>query len=161
MPEPAIKVVPAPYQDVLALLQSDVLRAVEQAIAAEVGRAVVEDYSVACTSFTQADLSVSGMTVAEAEALLRAHREGIIKFGVAFLRDEETAGRPGGLGSSRVVEVRGLGAGFGVKYAIYYNFLAHRAPAEFLAYLKNRRIGHPAKFARGLRRVFGSVQLDK
>jgi hypothetical protein len=158
MADPAIKVIPTPYQDVLALLHSDVLRTVEQAIATEVGKTIVEDYSVICTSYTQADMSVSGMTVAETEALLRVHRDGIIKFGIAFLRDEEATTRREAQDSSERVEVLGVGVGFGIKYAIYYNFLAHRSKAEFLAYLKNRRIGGPSRFARDLRRVFDSVQ---
>lgn len=164
MAEAAVKVIPTPYQQVLALLQSDALRAVEQPIAAAVGSRVVEDYSTACTSLTQSDLSVSGLTVAEAEALLVAERERLIRFGVAFLRDEAaTAGGeefpPGQEAEpSETVESHWLGVGFGVKYAIYYNFLARRTQAEFQAYLKNRRVPHRARFARELRRVFAALQ---
>jgi hypothetical protein len=164
MADPAIKVIPTPYQDVLALLRSDALRAVEQAIASEVGSRIVETYSTSSTNYTQADLSVSGMTVTETETLLVAHRDQIIKFGVAFLRDEaatdDSEEYPEGeeQDPSETVEVQGLGVGFGIKYAIFYNFLANRTPAEFRAYLKNRCIPHQAKFARELRRVFDAVQ---
>jgi hypothetical protein len=164
MADPAIKVMPTPYQEVLALLRSEALRSVEQAIASEVGSSIVEDYSTTCTSYTQADLSVSGMTVAGTETLLVAHRDQLIKFGVAFLRDEaatdDSEEYPEGeeQDPSGTVEVHGLGVGFGIKYAIFYNFLAQRTPAEFRAYLKNRRIPHHARFARELRRVFDSVQ---
>ena len=164
MAERAVNVIPTPYQEVVALLHSDALRAVEQAIASEVGSQIVEDYSTASTTYTQADMSVSGMTVAETEAFLLAHRDQIIKFGVAFLRDEaatddaEEYAEGEEQDPSETVEVHGLGVGFGIKYAIFYNFLAYRAPAEFRAYLKNRRIPHHTRFARELRRVFDAVQ---
>ncbi len=164
MADPAIKVIPTPYQEVLALLRSDTLRAVEQIIAAAVGSRIVEDYSSTWTSFTQADMSVSGMTVAETQSLLVAHRDQIIEFGVAFLRDEAAADDseefPEGQEQdpSETGAVHGLGVGFGIKYAIFYNFLAHRTPAELRAYLKNRRIPHHARFARDLRRVFDTLQ---
>lgn len=163
MADPEIKVIPTPYPEVLALLRSDALRAVEQPIAAAVGSRIVEDFS-SCTSYTQADISVSGMTVAEAEALLISHRDQIIKFGVRFLRDQaatdDTEEYPEGeeQAPSETVEVQGLCVGFGIGYAIFYNFLAHRTPAEFQAYLKNRRIPHRARFARELRRVFDFAQ---
>jgi hypothetical protein len=164
MADPAITVIPTPYQEVLALLHSGALRAVEQAIATSVGSRIVEDYSWTCTSYMQADMSVSGMTVAETESLLVSRRDQIIKFGVAFLRDEaatnDTEEFPEGEEQDRseTVEVNGLGVGVGIKYAIFYNFVAHRTPAEFRAYLKNRRIPQHAKFARELRRVFDAVQ---
>jgi hypothetical protein len=166
MADPAIKVIPTPYQEALALLRSDTLRMVEQAIADAIGSRIVEDYSTTSTSYTQADMSVSGMTIAQTEALLVTRREQIIKFGVAFLRDEaatdDTEEYPEGeeQDPSGTVEVHGHGIGFGIKVAIYYNFLAHRTPAEFQAYLKNRRIPHRARFARELRRVFDTVQQE-
>lgn len=163
MADPAIKVIPTPYQEVLSLLHSDSLRAVEQSIADAVGYRIVEDYSSTCTSYTQGDMSVSGLTVAQTEALLASRRDQIIKFGVAFLRDQAATDDaeefPEGeeQDPSAAVEVQGLGVGFGIKYAIFYNFLANRTPAEFRAYLKNRRIPDQARFARELRRVFDSA----
>jgi hypothetical protein len=164
MADPAIKVIPTPYQEVLALLRSDPLRAVEQAIAAAVIMRIVEDYSSASTSATQADMSVSGMTIADTASLLVSRRDQLIKFGVALLRDEAATDDaeefPDGeqQDSPKTVEVQGLGVGFGIKYAIFYNFLARRTPAEFRAYLKNRRISQHARFAQELRRVFDAVQ---
>jgi hypothetical protein len=163
MADPPIKVIPTPYQEVLALLRSDALRAVEQPIAAAIGSRIVEDYSTTCTSYTQADMSVSGMTVAQTAALLTSQRDQLIRFGITFLRDESATDNaeeyPDGeeQDPSETVEVHGHGVGFGIKVAIFYNFLAHRTPAEFRAYLKNRRIPHQAKFARELRRVFDLV----
>jgi hypothetical protein len=163
MSKPVIKVIPTPFQRVLALLHSDALHTVERAIASQVGSRIVENYSTACTSYTQAEMSVSGLTVDEIESLLLTHRDRIIALGVRILRDEAaTRGveeHPEGEEQEppEVIETLGLGTGFGIKYAIYYNFLAHRTPAEFAAFLKNRRIPHAARFARELRRLFGEV----
>ena len=163
MPDPAIKVIDTPYQAVVALLQSDALRSVEQPIAASVGMKIIEDDSSTSVSMKQADLSVSGMTVAQMEALLISDRDKLVKFGIGFLSDKDATDDaeefPEGeeQDASATVEVLGLGVGFGVTHAIYYNFLANRTPAEFRAYLKNRRIPHQAKFAKDLRRVFDSL----
>ncbi len=164
MDDPTIRVIPTPYQDVLALLRSDALRAVEQSIAVAVGSHILEDSTIASTTRIQGDLSVSGMTIAETESLLLAQRDQIIRFGIAFLRDEaatDTAEEyPEGEEQDppKIVSVLGLGVGFGISYAIFYNFLARRTPAEFRVYLRNRRVPHQARFARELRRVFESVQ---
>lgn len=164
MAEPAIKIIPTPYQQVLALLHTDILRVIEQAIASEIGCRIIEDYSTTCTSFTQSEMSVSGMSVSEIEAFLLAHRDQIIRFGIAFLRDEaatdNTEEYPEGEEQDRTEnkQFQGLGVGFGIKYAIFYHFLANRSKEEFLAFLKNRRIPHQAKFAREMRRVFEAVQ---
>ena len=164
MAEPAIKVIPTSYAETLALLRSDALRSVEEAIAHETADRIVVDESSAATTSMQADLSVSGMTVAEAEALLLSRRDEIVRFGVAFLKDETATSDaeeyPAGeeQDPSETVEMHGLARGFGVKYAIYFNFLANRPATEFAAYLKNRRIPGAAKFARELRAVFESLR---
>jgi hypothetical protein len=160
MAERPIRVIPIEYQEVMDLLHSDCLRDVEQDIARQTGKRIIEDFSPACTSYTQADMSVSGMTATETRELLKANRDQIIAFGVAFLRDEEATRNeeefPEGeeQDPSETIAALGLGTGFGIKYAIFYNFLANGTSADFSAYLKNRRIPHQAKFARELRRVF-------
>lgn len=60
MATPEIEVIPTPYQDILALLQSGPLRAVEQAIVTEIGWRIVEDYSSAHKPHA-GDLSVSAV----------------------------------------------------------------------------------------------------
>jgi hypothetical protein len=50
--------------------------------------------------------------------------------------------------------VEGPGTRFGIKHAIFYNYVANRTPAEARAYPRNRRIPHHARFAKELRRVF-------
>src|SRR5882724_8623516 len=91
MADPPINVIPTAYDEVLALLHSEAVRTVEQAIASEVGSRIVEDYSNICTNYTRGDISVSGLTVAEIESLLIARREEIVAFGIRFLRDQEAS----------------------------------------------------------------------
>src|SRR5262245_48053777 len=88
MADPPIRVIPTSFQQVLDLLTSEHLRSVERAIAAEVGMRVVEDYSAAATSYAQAEMSVSGMTASDIEALLRDRRDRLVAFGVRLLRDQ-------------------------------------------------------------------------
>jgi len=156
-----IEVIATPYKDVIALLKSETLRAVEDEIAARTGENVLRDYSTASTTYTQAAMSVSGMSPSQIESFLLAHREEIVDFGLRFHEDEEATkdeeeypdGEEQDDDSGESISL-GLGTGFGIIYAIYYNFLANRSMAEFRAFLKNRRIPKHAKFARELKRVF-------
>jgi len=156
-----IKVVPTPYQEVVTLLKSDALRAVEDEIAARMNVNLLRDFSTASTSYTQSEMSVSGMSPDQIQSLLLRRREEIIAFGVRFLKDEEATKDeeeyPEGEEQDqppREKVVLGLGTGFGIKYAIYYNFLANRPLAEFHSFLRNRRIPQHARFAKELKRVF-------
>lgn len=146
------------------MLKSDALSAVEQPIAAQRRLKIVYDDGTASTSHIRAEISVSGMTTAAIGEYLSHYQEAVIHFGVRFLGDQgatsdeqeypvgEEQDPPG------ESEVLGLGNGFGIKIAIYHNFLANRPPAEFVAFLKNRRIPKAAKFARDLARVYGESQ---
>ena len=167
MPDRSIKIIPIEYHQVRAILESDALKAIEEPIAAKRGLAILYDFSSASTTYTLADISVSGMSSAQLETLLREHRDRIITFGILFACDQE-ANRdeeeyPEGEEPDEDEdpgEVLGLGCGFGIKYAIYYNFVANRTPAELRAYLKNRRIPQAAKFAMALERIFrGTLQV--
>jgi len=164
MAKTQIKIIPVEYSEVVDLLHSDCLQQVEKAIASQTGMRIVEDYSPACTSYTQAEISVSGLTTAQLRELLASHRDEIIAFGIAFLRDEAATQDdeefPEGeeQDASEAIEVLGLGVGFGIRYAIWFNFLANRSTAEFNTFLENRRVPHRAKFARELRRVFQKIR---
>jgi hypothetical protein len=161
MADQPIRVRPS-YQEVLDLLASEQLRTVEQAIAAEVGMNIVEDYSVVSTSHLLVAIGASGMTPSDIKVLLQDRRDKIVAFGVRLLRDPavnsdedeypegEEQDPPGKVLS------KGLGTGFGVTYAIYHNFLANRTPAELRAFLKGRGISH--SFSQDLRRLFDETQ---
>jgi hypothetical protein len=157
-----ITLVPTPYQDVVALLKSEALSAVEGPIAARCRMTIIYDGGSASTSYVQAEISVSGMTTRQIEDYLAANKESLIEFGVCFLQDPEATRDeqeyPEGeeQDPDEVIATLGYGNGFGIKVAIYHNFLANRTPAEFRAFLKNRRIPKHAKFAKELERVFAA-----
>jgi hypothetical protein len=159
-----IKIIPTVYQEVLALLKSDTLAAVEHPIAARRHLKMIYDDGTASMTYLRAEISVSGLTTAGIEEYLSHHKDAVIRFGLRFLGDQnatsdeqeyaegEDQDPPG------ESEILGLSNGMGIKVAIYHNFLTNRMPAEFLAFLKNRRIPNAAKFARDLDRIYSESQ---
>jgi hypothetical protein len=166
MAKSSIKVIPTPFLEVVAVLQSPSLNRVEEAIAAAIGQPILREYSSVSVSPTQAAMSVSGMSLGEIQKLLDDHQDALIVFGTRFAQDAEATKveeeypegeEPDDEDDDSNSVTLGMGTGFGVVYAIYYKFLANRPPKEFRDYLKNRRIPHHAKFAKELRRVFHEV----
>jgi len=159
-----ISIIPTTYQEIVSLLTSDELAGVECPIAEQCGLQILRDMASTTTSFAQAEVSVSGMTVDEIKRYLALHRDRLVAFGVRFLRDEDATKDeqeyPEGeeQDAEGESEAIGLGVGFGVKYAIFHNFLANRSAADFRAFLKNRRIPKHTKFAKELERVFAIAE---
>jgi len=159
-----IPIIPASYPEIVALLQSDELAAVETPVAAHRHLRILRDLESSTTSSVQAEVSVSGMTVSDIRNYLVAHRDRLIAFGIRFLgdadatRDEQEYPEGEEQEADGESEVLGMGVGFGVKYAIFHNFLANRTPAEFRAFLKNRRIPKHTQFAKELARVFAASE---
>lgn len=156
--------IPTAFQDVVALLKSAALAAVEEPLAKKRGLNILYDIGSAGAAYSMAEISVSGMTPAQIEVYLAEHRQALIDFGNRFLGDEEATADeqeyPEGEeqdpdGES---ETLGLGNGFGIKVVIYHNFLANRTAAELRAYLKNRRIPKHGKFAKALSEAFRDAQ---
>jgi hypothetical protein len=170
MPPSKINVIPTSYQDVMTLLKSENLRTVEDGIASRVGMPVVREYLPVIVNLIQAEISLSGMTASQIESFLNEYPAQIIAFGIRFLRDAEATRdeeeypegeEPGEEDKPTTVEIRGLGTGFGITYAIYYNFLANRPSTDFREFLKNRRISHHARFAKEISRVFDETTLEE
>lgn len=159
-----ITITPTTYQEVVSLLTSDELAAVECPIAERRRLRILRDLASTTTSYLQAEVSVSGLTVAEIRKYLALHRSSLIAFGVRFLGDgdatKEEQEYPEGeeQDPDGASETLGLGVGFGVKYAIYHNFLTNRSASDFRAFLKNRRIPKHTKFAKELVRVLAEVE---
>ncbi|MDB5342728.1 MAG: hypothetical protein JWP89_1105 [Schlesneria sp.] len=160
-----IKIIPTVYQEVLALLKSDVLAAVEHLIAAERRLKMIYDDGTASMTYLRAQISVSGLTTAGIEGYLSHNKDAVIRFGLRFLGDQDATSDEQEYAEGEEQdppgesEILGLSNGMGIKIAIYHNFLANRTPAEFIAFLKNRRIPKAAKFARDLVRVYGESQM--
>lgn len=148
-----IKLTPAAYDEVVALLKSDALRAVEEPIAAAVGLEIIRDYSVGSVAWIQAEISVSGLSPKELEQYLVAHRQAIVDFAIRYSSSSATPTT----GDCKPV---GLSAGFGLLHGIRHNFLANRTNKEFIAFLKNRRIPAPTKEAKQARAAFEAADME-
>ncbi|WP_164101408.1 hypothetical protein [Candidatus Laterigemmans baculatus] len=159
-----ITVTPTSYQDIVALLTSDELAAVESPIAERCRLKILRDLASTTTSYLQAEVSVLGMTVAEIRNHLALHQNRLVDFGIRFITYKEATKEeqeyPEGeeQDSDGKSEAVGLGVGLGIKYAIYHNFVVNRPAAEFRAFLKNHRIPKHTKFAKELERVFAEVE---
>ncbi len=158
-----ISLTPTSYQEIVALLTSEELASVECPIADQCRLRIIHDLASTTTSHLQAEVSVSGMTVAELTQYLALYRNQLVAFGVRFLGDSDATkeeqefaeGEEQDTGGES--KTMGLRVGFGVKCAIYHNFLANRPVAEFRAFLRNRRIPKHTKFAKELERVFAAT----
>ncbi len=153
-----IKVVPASYPDVLVLLKSDSLAAIEEPIAARCRMRIIYEHGAAYVSCTQADISVCCMTIEQIETYLAEHKHALIECGIQFMASDEEDEQEYPEGEEQEpdehIETLGCGNGFGIRIAIYHNFIANRTPAELRAYLKNRRIPKHTKFAKELAQIF-------
>jgi hypothetical protein len=159
-----IKIIPTVYQEVLALLKSDALAAVEHPIAAGRRLKMIYDDGTASMTYLRAEISVSGLTTAGIAEYLSHNQDVLIRFGLRFLGDKDATSDEQEYAEGEEQdppgesEVLGFSNGMGIKIAIYHNFLTNRTPAEFLAFLKNRRIPKAATFARDLARVYVESQ---
>ena len=170
MPPSQIKIIPTSYQDVMALLKSGSLRDVEAEIAARFNMPILRDYMTQSVNLIQGTISVSGLSTGQIETILRECRTRVIAFGIRFHQDKHATKEeeehpegeePGEEDLPRNEKVLAFGTGFGITYAIYYNFLANRSAPELREYLKNRRIPYHAKFAKELRRVFDETDFGE
>ncbi|MBB3210641.1 hypothetical protein FHS27_006489 [Rhodopirellula rubra] len=140
---------------------------VETAIAAGIQMAICRDHLNTTANYTQAEISLSGLTIDQISSILRSDQSSLIDFGVRFLRDEEAteevqeypAGEePDPDDVDETVTEHGLGVGFGITYAIYWHFLTNHTAKDFTEFLKKRRIPGARKFATDLRRIYADLK---
>ena len=161
-----IKIIPTVYHEVIALLKSEALAAVELPIAARRRLKIIYDDGTASTTYIRADISVSGLTSAELEQYLIRYKEAVVRFGIRFFGDQSATSDEQEYAEGEEqdppegAQLLGLGNGIGIRMAIYHNFLTNRTPADLLAYLKNRRTPHAAKFANDLARINSEIPQD-
>ena len=152
------------YRQVIQLLESDALRSVEEPIAAAHRLKILADNSTVRVNRTTAELSVCGMTINEIKDCLLTNREAIIELALQIKnkgtddREEYPEGEEEEEGDNQSGTVLGMSRGFGLLFAIYYDFLSRRTGKEFRAFLKNRRIPRHTKYAKELEVLFGELQ---
>ena len=158
-----IQVVPIEYREVVALLDSEELRAIEEPIAAAHRLPILRDKSPVLINLTQGELSVCGMTADAIHRYLQDNRESIVRLALKMkedITDSDEEEFPEGEEQDADGEstTLGLANGFGLTHAIYHHFLAHRSGKELRAFLKNRRIPFHTKFAKQLEAVFALIR---
>jgi hypothetical protein len=153
-------------QQAKQLLLSPELAAVEDAVAAQVGLRLIRDLAVTTYGPVEIDVGFTPLAFDDVLQRLRADRDLLIRFRVAFLNDpfskDEREEYPPGEEPDpedlpKTIEMLGLGTGFGITDVVRTYYLRERPKADFTAYLKKKRTPHAAKFARELRRIFESV----
>ncbi|HEY4258580.1 MAG TPA: hypothetical protein VGM98_00410 [Schlesneria sp.] len=83
-----IKIIPTVYQELLALLKSDVLAAIERPIAVGRRLKMIYDDGTASMTYLRAEISVSGLTTAGIQEYLSQNTDALIRFGLRFLGDQ-------------------------------------------------------------------------
>jgi hypothetical protein len=157
-------------QEAKRLLMSPELRAVEEAVAAQVGLPLLrEDGRSEVVAIEQIVTNVSEYTLFTLEDVLerlRSDRELLIRFWIAFHRDchanppaqEYPVGEePDPDDVPQPGKVLGLVSGFGVILVVWLHFLREREKPQLAGYLKDRRTPHAAKYAANLQKIYESV----
>jgi hypothetical protein len=152
------------------LLMSPELRAVEEAVAMQVGLPLLREGDRAeRLAIEQIVTHVSEYTLFTVDDVLqrlRSDRELLIRFWIAFHRDCHANPPPQEYPSGEEPDpddvpergkVLGLGSGFGVILVVWLHFLREREKPHLAGYLKDRRTPHAAKYAANLRRIYESV----
>ena len=146
------------------ILVSNELSEIEVAITNECETYINKDYIDFTISTLRREISNSGLTIEYIREELRLKKDSIIKLGIRILNalkdkpiDEEY---PKGESvpksqQPQVISSHGVGIGFGVKYAIYLDFLENK-PKELIEYIKKERIPKASKFCRTLEKLYKS-----
>lgn len=160
-----ITIIPTDQQEVIMLLKSEALAAVEQPLAAALKAEIIYDNSTTNLSLIRGEISVCGLTAGQIETYLLEQRDSVIRFATRLLQDVEAnedaeeypEGEEPDPDDEDESEELGYANGFGITMAIYRNFLANRSSKDLRAYLKNRRIPQHTKFAKQLEIIFAEI----
>jgi len=160
-----ITIIPTDQQEVIELLNSEALAAVEKPLATALKAEIIYDNSTASLSLIRGEISVCGLTTGQLENHLLEQRDSVIRFATRLLQDEEAnedaeeypEDEEPDPDDDDEDEELGCANGFGITMAIYHNFLANRTTKDLRAYLKNRKIPQHTKFAKQLEEIFAET----
>lgn len=157
-----ITVTPVEFHDVIEILNSDALKAVEEPIAAACGFMILRDSMPILISEAQGELSVCGMSVEEFKKYLAENQSSIVEFALCLLNDKteipvQEFPESEEQDPSEEGQVLGICNGFGITRTIWHQFVSRRSPKELRAFLKNRRIPHHTKYAKQLESIYASL----
>jgi hypothetical protein len=146
------------------ILISNELSEIEVAITIECNTYVNKEYIDFAIGVVRREIDNSGLPITYIREQLKLKKGSIIKLGIQILKfarnkpieEEYPQGEePPASEKTKTVSSNGIGVGFGIKYAIYLDFL-ERNPKELPAYIKKERIPNAAKFAKTLTQLYNT-----
>ena len=151
------------HGEVELLLKSEDLSFIETSVAKECNTYVNKEHLDFTVNILRREITNSGLDINYIKELLSSKKMPIIKFGIDFIKKQVNEPHveeyPEGeevseVEKSKVLESQGLGIGFGIKIAIYFNFLEKDIQDELLNYLKAEKIPFASNFAKTLNRIY-------
>jgi hypothetical protein len=146
------------------ILISSELSEIEVAITDECNTYVNKEFIDISIGFIRREIDNSCLPISYIREQLKLKREKIIKLGIQILKytreetlEEEYPGEeePSEIEKTKIVSSNGIGIGFGIKYAIYLDFLESN-PKELLTFIRKERIPNAAKFAQALAKLYST-----
>ena len=140
------------------ILISSELSEIEVAITNECETYVNKEHIDFTIDIVRREIANSNLTLTFIREQLSVKKDAIIKLGIQILKalkgkpreEEYPKGEiPRGGGKTEIVSSNGVGVGFGIKYAIYLDYLENK-PKELTEYLKKESIPNAAKFSKTL-----------
>ena len=144
------------------ILYSKELFEIEASIASHCKTYVNKKFVEFTIGILRREISNSGLTLDYIRQMLSLRKGSIIKFGVQILNNlkgkpiEEEYPKGERVPKSNKLEIissQGVGIGFGIKYAIYLDYLENR-PKELINYLTKERIPKANKFSKILDKLY-------
>ena len=149
-------------KEIMAMLQSPELSAVETAITSKCGSYVnreVIDFMVPSLS---REIGNAGLTIDYIKQGIKSNKEWLIIFGIEMLKyhagkldkQEYPEGEEPEYLEQRAGEPQGMAIGFAYKYLMYLYFLENNRQSELLEFLKKERIPYAKDFRETLNTIY-------
>lgn len=149
-------------RDIREILISSELSEIEVAIADECNTYVNKEFIDISIGFIRREVDNSCLPISYIREQLKLKKEKIIKLGIQIIKytreemiEEEypEEEEPSEIEKTKIVSSNGIGVGFGIKYAIYLDFL-ESSPKELLTFIRKERIPNASKFAEALTKLY-------
>ena len=146
------------------ILSSNELSEIEVAITNECKTYVNKEHIDFTIGIVRREIANSDLTIDFIRKQLSLKKDAIIKLGIQILKaqrgksyeEEYPKGEiPPEGGKTKIISSNGVGVGFGIKYAIYLDYLENK-PKDLTEYLKKERIPYAAKFSKNLFELYTS-----
>ena len=144
------------------ILYSKELLEIETSIASQCKTYVNKEFVEFTIGILRREISNSGLTLDYIRQLLSLRKGSIIRFGIQLLNnlkgkpieEEYPKGeRVPKTNKPEIISSQGVGIGFGIKYAIYLDYLENR-PKDLINYLTKERIPKANKFSKILGKLY-------